>query len=89
VCFCSLYLCIQLASARARNSSKQAFGGCIRDTATVEARSIDSDRFAESKSIAPSVATSTGSVKSSRVLPSGLSRDYWTHRALSSLGFHE
>jgi hypothetical protein len=52
--FCCLVPLYSWPSAHARNSSKrkEAFGGCIRDTVTVEARSIDSDRFAESKSIA-------------------------------------
>ena len=47
----TLYLCNR-PSARAQFSSKEAFGGCSRDTATMEARSMDSDRFAESTSTA-------------------------------------
>lgn len=81
-----LYLC-SWPSARAQSSApKRRFGGCSRDTATTEARSIDSDRFAESKSTAhqwviPS-DTSTGSVKSLRVLPTGkLAETTGTHRA--------
>ena len=46
-----LYLC-SWPSARAQSAPKRRFGGRRRDTATTEARSIDSDRFAESKSTA-------------------------------------
>jgi hypothetical protein len=59
-----LYLC--RPSARAQSAPKRRFGGCIRDTATTEARSMDSDRLAESKSTTArqyGSDTFTGSVK--------------------------
>lgn len=71
--YCKLYLC-SWPSARAQSAPKRRFGGFIRDTATTEARSMDSDRFAESKSTAArqhGSDTFTGSVKSWRVLQSG------------------
>lgn len=91
-----LYLC-SWPSARAQSALKRRFGGCIRDTATTEARSMDSDRFAESKSTAArqyGSDTFTGSVKilaSATKWTTTTSRDYcWgTHRTLSSWEFHE
>ena len=65
-----------------RNSApKRRFGGCSRDTATTEARSMDSDRFAESKSTAArqyGSDTFTGSVKilASATKWTTTSRDY-------------
>jgi hypothetical protein len=77
---CKLYLC-SWPSARAQSAPKRRFGGCIRDTATTEARSIDSDRFAESKSTAARQYGSDTFTGSFKILASAskwttTSRDY-------------